>query len=318
MSAKAHFPRPMLSLPATSLPEGPQWQYEIKFDGYRALGLRSCAKARLLSRNGKDFSRRFPSIVSALSNLPDETIVDGEIVAFDESGLPSFTVLQNNLRSETTVIFYVFDLLTLEGKEIIHLPLDQRRALLLNKVVAKLSDPVRFSQTIDSPPLQLLEAIREQGLEGAIAKRRDSRYEPGRRSGTWLKVRVNRSHELVIGGYTPGSHRFDGLIVGFYEGKSLMYAATIRSGFTPLLRENLFSRFRNLASDRCPFANLPEPSKGRWGEGLTAKEMTKCHRLKPRLVAAVEFLEWTPTNHLRHAKFVALRDDKSARSVARE
>jgi bifunctional non-homologous end joining protein LigD len=120
----------------------------------------SGGKARLLSRNGKDFSRRFPSIVSALSNLPDETIVDGESVAVDESGLSSFTVLQNNLRSETALIFYVFDLLTLEAKEIIHLPLDQRRALLLNKVVAKLSDPVRFSETIDSPPLQLLEAIR--------------------------------------------------------------------------------------------------------------------------------------------------------------
>jgi ATP-dependent DNA ligase len=168
----------------------------------------------------------------------------------------------------------LFDLLTLEGKEIIHLPLDQRRALLLNKVVAKLSDPIRLSETIGSPPAKLLDAIREQELEGAIAKRRDSKYEPGRRSGAWLKIRVNRSQEFVIGGYTLGTHRFDGLTVGFYKGKSLMYAATIRSGFTPLLRETVFSRFRNLASDRCPFANVPELTKGRWGEGLTGEEMS--------------------------------------------
>ncbi len=148
--------------------------------------------------------------------------------------------------------------------------------------------------------------MKEQGLEGLVAKRRDSKYEPGERSGAWLKMRVNRSQEFVIGGYTVGGRHFDALIFGYWEGGRLMYAARTRSGFIPVLREQLHQRFRELETPECPFANLPEARAGRWGEGLTAAKMKNCRWLKPVLVGQFEFGEWTPDRHLRHSRFVAL------------
>ena len=151
-----------------------------------------------------------------------------------------------------------------------------------------------------------------------MAKRLDSRYEPGQRSGAWRKMRLNQRHEFVIGGYTPTGRNFDALIFGYYEGDKLLYAARTRNGFTPTMRAQLYRRFPALEVPECPFANLPERHGGRWEQGLTAEKMKGCRWLKPSLVGQFEFVEWTPDNHLRHSRFIALRDDKDPREVRRE
>ena len=257
----ARFVEPMKCLPVSQLPEGSAWEYEVKFDGYRALGIRSAGRVRLLSRNEKDFSGSFPSIAEALARLPNETVVDGEIVAFDASGRPSFNVLQNSLKSKPPLAFYLFDLITWQGRDLTHRPLDERRSLLRDKIMPRLTEPVRYSETIESPPDKLLDAVRSQGLEGVIAKRRDSLYERGRRSSAWVKMRVNQGQEFVIGGYTPAPRNFDAVLIGYYDGKKLIYAASVRNGFVPGLRDAVFKRFRGLQTDDCPFANLGQSRK---------------------------------------------------------
>ncbi len=314
----ARFVEPMQCLAVAKLPEGPDWEYEIKFDGYRALGIRSAGRVRLMSRNGNDFSARFPSLPNALSKLPDDTIVDGEIVALDETGRPSFNVLQNYNHAATPLQFYAFDLLHLAGQSLRDRPLDERRELFRAKVMPLMSEEIRFSESLDAPAAELVRAVKEQGLEGVIAKRRTSLYEPGRRSGAWVKMRINRGQEFVIGGYVPAGKNFDSLIVGYYEGEDLIYVARVRNGFVPALRAKVFERFEKLEIKACPFSNLPQRDKGRWGQGLTADEMTECRWLKPQLVAQIEYADWTDVNHLRHSKFIALRDDKPAKDVRRE
>jgi DNA ligase D-like protein (predicted ligase) len=314
----ARFVEPMQCLAVVKLPEGPDWEYEIKFDGYRALGIKSASRVRLMSRNGNDFSARFPSIAKALSKLPDESVVDGEIVALDETGRPSFNVLQNYNHAATPLQFYAFDLLYLAGKNLRDRPLDERRELLRAKVMPRMQGPVLFSETLDATAADIIAAVKKQGLEGVIVKRRDSRYEPGRRSGAWVKMRINKGQELVIGGYVPAPKNFDSIIVGYYERDDLIYVARVRAGFVPALRAKVFERFHKLEIKTCPFSNLPQRDKGRWGQGLTADKMTECRWLRPQLVAQIEYADWTDVNHLRHSKFVALRDDKRALDVRRE
>lgn len=308
----------MQCLPVTKLPEGPNWEYEVKFDGYRALGIKCGGRVRLMSRNGNDFSARFPSITSALSNLPDDTVVDGEIVALDEIGRTSFNVLQNYNDSATPLQFYAFDLLHFAGNNLRDSPLRKRRELLRVKIMPRMQGEILLSESLEASAAAILAAVKQQGLEGVIAKRRDSRYEPGRRSGAWVKMRVNKGQELVIGGYVPTGKNFDSLIVGYYKGNDLVYVARVRNGFVPALRAKLFERFRNLEDKNCPFSNLPQRDKGRWGQGLTADKMAECRWLKPHLVAQIEYADWTDVNHLRHSKFVALRDDKPGKQVHRE
>jgi ATP-dependent DNA ligase len=143
-------------------------------------------------------------------------------------------------------------------------------------------------------------------------------YQPGKRSGLWAKHRPNLGQEFVIGGYTPGSNGFDAIIIGFYRGDDLIYAGRVRAGFVPASRREVFAQIRDLKTTVCPFANLPETAAGRWGQGLTAAKMKECVWLKPSAVARVDFLEWTGADHLRHTKFVAMRDDKDPRKVVKE
>lgn len=164
----------------------------------------------------------------------------------------------------------------------------------------------------------LIESVKAHGFEGLVAKRLDSRYEPGLRSGAWMKMRVNRGQEFVIGGYTHGTKTFDALVFGYYQGKNLIYVARTRNGFTPATRAQLWRKFKGLEIDECPFVNLPEARAGRWGQGLTKAKMAECQWLKPLLVGQFEFVEWTPDNHLRHSKFVGLREDKNANDVTRQ
>jgi DNA ligase D-like protein (predicted ligase) len=315
---KASFIEPMLCLSSSSLPTGPEWGYEFKLDGYRALAFKTGGRVWLRSRNDKDFANRYPVIAETLRRIPDDTIIDGEIVAFDEDGRPSFNTLQNFGSSTMPIYYYAFDLPMLAGRDLKSLPLTERRELLQTDVLSHFVDPIRFSQTLDSTLDQLVRSVRDQKFEGLIAKRRDSQYEPGQRSGAWLKMRVNQGQEFVIGGYTPTPKNFDALLFGYYEAGKLLHVSRTRNGFTPAIREQLFRHFKGLQIDRCPFANLPKTKTGQWGQGLTETKMKECRWLKPVLVGQFEFAEWTPDNHLRHSRFVALRDDKQAGDVHRE
>jgi ATP-dependent DNA ligase len=213
--AAGHFIEPMARLAVTSLPAGPAWKYELKLDGYRAVAFKTRNRVHLMSRNGKDFAQRYPALVHALEPLPNETVIDGEIVALDESGRPSFNLLQNFATREYTLVFYLFDLLILAGVELRNETLETRRTLLRTRVIPRLTEPIRFSETIEASTSELIRAIREQRLEGVIAKRLDSSYQPGKRSGAWVKMRVNRGQELVIGGYVTAPNNFDSIVVGW-------------------------------------------------------------------------------------------------------
>ena len=308
----------MLLLRTDSLPSGEQWCYELKLDGYRAIAFKRNGAVHLRSRNDNDFNFRYPRVVEALARLSDDTVIDGEIVAFDQEGRPSFNTLQNHGSAAVSVAYYVFDVMVLAGQDVTGEPLRKRRELLEKKVLPKLKEPVRYSAPLDADLPTLIQSVKVHGFEGLVAKRSTSAYESGMRSGAWMKMRVNRGQEFVIGGYTLGTNTFDALVFGYFEGENLIYAARTRNGFTPATRAQLFRRFRGLEIDECPFANLPEAKGGRWGEGLTLEKMAKVRWLKPVLVGQFEFLEWTADNHLRHSKFVGLRDDKRARDVVRE
>jgi len=308
----------MLLLRTVKLPEGSDLQYEIQFDGYRALAIKSGGKVHLRSRNDNDFNVRYPDIVKALAPMPDETVIDGEVVALDEDGRPSFNTLQNYGSAGAPLHFYIFDLLILEGRDVMAEPLVRRRELLEEHVLPKLAEPIRYSPVLEAKLEDLIRSVKAQGLEGLVAKRRNSKYEPGQRSGAWQKMRVNQGQEFVIAGYTRSPNNFDALVIGYYEGSKLMYAARTRNGFTPASRAELFKKLKPLEISGCPFANLPEKKAGRWGAGLTAAKMAECRWLKPQLIGQFEFVEWTEDAHLRHSRFVALRDDKNAKDVKRE
>ena len=308
----------MLLLRTDRLPEGATWQFEIKLDGYRAIAFKSGGRVQLRSRNDKDFGGKYPAIVKALSAMPDETVIDGEVVALDPAGRPSFNALQNYGSSAIPLFYYVFDVLMLAGEDITSEPLARRRELLQTQVLSKLDEPIRESPILDASLPDLIRSVKAQGLEGIVAKRLDSRYEPGLRSGMWQKMRVNQGQEFVIGGYTASAKNFDALIFGYYKDTQLIYAARTRNGFTPASREKLFRQFRGMEINRCPFANLPEARSGRWGQGLTAEKMKDCRWLRPALVGQFEFLEWTPDDHLRHTRFIGLREDKKPSDVTRE
>jgi ATP-dependent DNA ligase len=211
---KARFIEPMLLQRAEKLPPGGMWSYELKLDGYRAEAIKSGDRVHLRSRNDKDFNARYPAIVRALAAMPDETVIDGEIVALEESGRPSFNALQNY--ETATLIYYVFDVMILAGKDVMNEPLSVRRERLQEGVLAKLGEPIRESPELDASLPDLITTVKAHGLEGLVAKRRDSRYEPGQRSGAWQKMRVNRGQPFVIGGYTPSARNFDAIVFGYF------------------------------------------------------------------------------------------------------
>jgi bifunctional non-homologous end joining protein LigD len=238
--------------------------------------------------------------------------------ALDDSGRPSFNLLQNYESANVPVLYYVFDVLVLSGRDVMSEPLEKRRGLLGRHVLPKLKDPIRESTQLRANLSDVVNAVRAQGLEGVVAKNLKSAYEPGRRSGAWRKMRINKGQEFVIGGYTVGPKTFDAVVFGYYEGEKLLYAGRTRNGFTPILRQQLQKRFRELTTADCPFANLPEQRSGRWGLGLTAEKMKDCRWVRPVLVGQFEFVEWTPDEHLRHSRFVALREDVDAMNVRKE
>ena len=316
--ARPRFVQPMLARPVDKLPEDRnQWIYEIKLDGYRCLALRDDKGVKLFSRNKNLLNARFPRVVEAVKPLPAGTVLDGEIVALDESGRPSFNILQNYQSTADQIYYYAFDLLIYRGRSLLDLALVKRREIL-ETVIAPFSDVLRLSEDFEGEPEEIGAAAQSLGLEGVVAKKKKSVYQPGERSGAWVKYRINQGQELVIGGYIPGGESFDALLVGYYESDKLLFVGKIRNGFVPRIRREVSRRFSGLETKQCPFANLPEPKSARRGMALTAEAMKECRWLKPKLMTRIEFTEWTDGNHLRHARFAGLRDDKDPRGVRRE
>jgi bifunctional non-homologous end joining protein LigD len=322
-SAKPHFIQPMKSrLLEKPLTTG-DWIYELKFDGIRAIAVKIDKKVSLLSRNENELAGRFPEIVEAIKKLPArECVIDGEVVALDKEGRSSFQLLQA-LELEgrkSPVCFYVFDLLQLDGKGLIKLPLTQRKGLL-EKLCEPIGDPIRFSGEIGSEATKLLAEVKRRGLEGLIGKQRDSVYEPGRRSGAWIKLKCVNQQEFVIGGYTPpqGSRKYFGAIfVGYYRDTKLLFAGKVGTGFTGKLLSMLHRKFGQEERDDCPFVDLPSKQNGKWVQAITPSMMRKMHWVNPVFVCEVKFAEWTRDGKLRAPVFMGLREDKKPSEVVRE
>jgi bifunctional non-homologous end joining protein LigD len=305
----------MECLPVMTLPEGSEWTFEIKQDGIRLEAIKKLGEIALYSRRRNTLNRKFQDVANELRRLPNSTVIDGEVVALDANGRPDFTLLQNFRPGEYKIHYYAFDILVLNGRRLTNLPLDERRKILAETLPR--GDHIGLSVVDRGPPADILSFVREHGLEGVVAKRGDSIYEPGQRSGLWRKICINQGQEFVIGGYTPDIQGFDGLIVGFYLGRDLHFAAIVRAGLLPAIRHEVFARIKNLRTAKCPFINLPELSEGRRGQGLTAEKMKGCVWLRPETVVRIDFREWT-TDNLMHTKFIAFRDDKDPSEVVRE
>jgi bifunctional non-homologous end joining protein LigD len=312
------FVKPMKATAATQLPEGGEWIYEVKWDGYRVLALKHRDNVRLLSLKERNLTTDFPSIAQAVRGVnADTALIDGEVVAVDSKGCPSFQALQNRAKSGRgwQILYYAFDLLNLNGDDWTKRPLHERKTKL-REILA--GSDVRFNGDLDGKPQAIIRTIQEAGLEGIIAKRRDSVYRAGTRVDSWLKFKVDKAQEFVIGGYKPDAGSFQSVFAGYYEGKKLLFAGKVRQGFNPASRKRLLDAMRPLLTNNCPFDNLPSSRKSHFGEGITIDEMKELCWLKPKLVAQVSFTEWTNYGLLRHATFHGLRDDKNAGEVVRE
>src|SRR5258708_5356120 len=227
---KADLIEPMECALVSSLPEGSDWTYEVKLDGYRAIGVKT-SETILYSRNHKNFNKRFPQIAAALADLPTDTVIDGEVVALDESGRPDFHHLQHFTAEASRIHYFVFDLLVFKGRDLTGLPLTERRKLL--KSIKLRSGGIRISEQFDTSAADMVSAVRQQQLEGVVAKRKTSVYEEGKRTGSWAKMRINKGQEFVIWCFIPGSHGVDSVIVSYYRGRKLYYVARGRNAFVP-------------------------------------------------------------------------------------
>jgi ATP-dependent DNA ligase len=205
----------------------------------------------------------------------------------DSQGIPSFQLLQGASQS-LPVYFYAFDLLNRNGELLVRLPFSRRRELL-EILLTDPQDPARLSPLLQVQGGKIVAAVRKLGLEGVVAKRTDATYEPGERSGAWIKVRTSMEQEFVVGGYIPGGHGFDASLVGIYEKKEFIFVAKVKNGFVPRIRNELFSTLKALQTAQCPFKNLPEKRASRWGEPLTAEKMHQCRWVKLKLVCQVAF-----------------------------
>jgi bifunctional non-homologous end joining protein LigD len=322
-NAKPRFIDPMKARLVDGPPGHGDWLYELKFDGIRAIAVKDGKRVSLISRNGNKLDKRFPEIADAVKELPiDECVIDGEAVALDEEGRSSFQLLQA-LEMEgrkAPLRFYVFDLLQLNGKSLLNLPIEQRKQVLA-KMCEDVGDSVRYSGEISGGAKTLLTEVKRRGLEGLIGKQRGSKYEPGRRSGAWIKLKATNEQEFVIGGYTPpgGSRKYFGaLLVGYYESGKLKFAGKVGSGFTEKSLSMLYKKIRAEERDDCPFVDLPSKQGGQWVQGITPSMMNKMQWVNPKFVTQIKFAEWTRDQKLRQPVFLGFRDDKDPRTVIKE
>jgi bifunctional non-homologous end joining protein LigD len=321
--AKARFIEPMKAKLVEKPPAAGDWIYELKFDGIRLIAVKRDKKVSLFSRNQNDLSARFPEIVEAIKNLlARECVIDGEVVALDEGGRSSFQLLQAREMEgrKSPIYFYAFDLLQFDGKSLIGLPLEARKNIL-EKLCANAGDPIRYSGAIGNDAKRLLEEVKRRGLEGIMGKQRNSVYEPGRRSGAWIKLKCVHQQEFVIGGYTPpqGARKhFGAILVGYYDNNELRFAGKVGTGFTAKSLSTLHKKFPKEARDDCPFVNLPSKQNGQWVQGITPSMMRKIRWVNPKFVAEIKFAEWTRDGKLRAPVFLGLREDKKPSDVVRE
>ncbi|MFU8815378.1 MAG: DNA ligase D [Pseudomonadales bacterium] len=311
-AAPPQHPHPQLATLAQAAPAGSEWIHEIKFDGYRILARLDRGGVTLISRNGKDWTGRFPELAVLLGNLPaGSAVLDGEVVALAANGASSFRLLQEALSAGRTaaLIYQVFDLLHLDGHDLSTTPqLERKRALanLLERAGFVGAAKVRYTEHLKGKGEQFYRHACRLGLEGIICKRAGARYQPGRNKH-WLKVKCTRHEELVVGGYTePGGARsgFGALLLGFFDGDRLVYAGKVGTGFSDRQLQRLHARLRDLEVPDSPFA-VPPASRG-------------VHWVEPALVAEVEFTEWTRERLLRHPTFRGLREDKDPREVRKD
>lgn len=320
---KAKFVEPMKAKLVEAPPQHGDWMYELKFDGFRLLAVKNGNAVSLFSRNENELRSRFPAVAAAVAKLAvHDCVIDGEVVALDEKGRSSFQLLQGvEIEGrDAPTYYYVFDLLEADGRSLTDAPLSQRKELLA-QVCADADETIRISGEISGEPRDLLEQVARLGLEGIIGKLRDSKYEVGRRSGAWIKLKAVNEQEFVIGGYTPpgGSRKhFGALLVGYYEGKRLIFAGKVGSGFNAKSLAALHKKFKEEEREDCPFADLPSKQGATWVQGITPAMMRRCRWVNPKFVCQIKFAEWTRDGKLRQPVFLGLREDKSARDVVRE
>ncbi len=301
------FIKPMLAGITKTPFDDKDWIYEIKWDGYRAIAEIEKGDVRFYSRNGIDFGERFPAIVQALKKLKHNVILDGEIVLLNEKDLPDFQKLQyyeNHLNYP--LIYYAFDILQLDGKNIEHLPLEERKKLL--KQLLKKNQTIRYSDHVDANGIAFFETAKERGLEGIIAKKKDSQYARGSRSKEWLKIKNVQSTEVVIAGYTEpkgGRTHFGSLIIANKKGKAWEYRGHVGTGFPAALLASLKKKMEPLETDVSPFkTKVALNGEVTW--------------LKPKLVADIAYTEVTRDNIFRHPVFLRLREEKQTNDVNEE
>jgi bifunctional non-homologous end joining protein LigD len=304
--------KPMLATLAEDVPRGDGWEFEVKWDGYRALGAVSQSEAVLTSRNGNDLTARFAHVAKEIAKAvktPD-CVLDGEVCALDESGRSSFSAMQQG-KAGTPIVYYAFDVLEVEGEQLVDLPLVERRKRL-EALLDKRNRTVRLSETFDDGKA-LLQAATEQRLEGIMAKRLDSKYAPGRRTRDWLKIKTHGEQEFVIAGFTKGTGRrassFGSLVLGYYQGGELVYAGNVGTGFNSREIDKLLDKLRPLKRESSPFREVPKMPKVRKSDVIW---------VEPKLVCEVEFTEWTHDGRLRAPSYKGLREDKAAEEVRRE
>jgi len=311
------FVEPMLATPGSAVPPGADWLIEVKWDGYRTQALVRGGRTELRSRNGVDAGDWFPRLRGPSDWIDAaEAVVDGEVVALDEAGRPDFSLLQERLGNAAGgVVLVVFDLLHLDGYSLLDVPLEARKALLASRIR---EDPrVRLSAHAVGGGPAYFEAAVHHGLEGVVAKRRRSRYTPGRRSGDWIKRKGRPGQELVVGGWTPEtgkSSELGALAVGVYEGDALRFAGMVGSGFDARSRRELLARLGALTTERPPF-DPPPPAgaRSRWG-----KDLSNVRWVRPELVISAEMAGWTRDGNVRQAAYKGVLGDRDPRTVTRE
>ncbi len=306
---------PMLATLVDTAPSDPGWVYERKLDGQRCLAFADGDGIRLLSRNRKDQNATYPELVDALLRLDAASfIVDGEIVAFDETGRTSFSRLQHRMhiadqararRSGVVVTYSLFDVLYLDGRDTRSLPLIERKGILHDAFT--FTDPIRFTEHRSGDGVELFNEACGEGWEGLVAKETTAPYVPGR-SQRWLKVKCLTERAVVIGGYTdPQGSRtgFGALLVGTYEGERLVYAGKVGTGFDEATLTAMTWAMDEMQLDDSPFGAGDPPTEG-------------VHWVNPVLVAQVAFTEWTPAGRLRAPRFLGLRTDKGPLEITKE
>ena len=299
--------RPMLATPAGEPFDHPDWLFEVKWDGYRAVAEVRDGEVALYSRNLLPLNETFAPIVEALRGCRFEAVLDGEVVVVDDRGEPDFQLLQNYRKSGHGHLLYcVFDLLHFQGHDLTRLPLLRRKELL--KRILPSGPRIRFSDHVERDGVLFFEVVRKKGLEGVIAKHAQSVYQPGKRSRRWLKVKAQLTQEGVIAGFTSprgGRRHFGALVLGVYEGEELVCIGHSGGGFGAEKLKEIHERLRPLIQEECPFPVAP-------------KTRTTAIWVRPELVCEVSFSGWTEDGVMRHPVFLRMRDDKVAREVVQE